>query len=61
MVVSAERPVRLLSNNPHKRAHLEKGGQAVSDIVPLVSGVNEYNVRYIRSKRSKGHTLPEDI
>lgn len=57
----AERPVRLLSNNPHKRAHLEKGGQAVSDIVPLVSGVNEYNVRYIRSKRSKGHTLPEDI
>ena len=57
----SERPVRLLSNNPHKREHLEQGGQGVSDIVPLVTGLNEYNIRYIRSKRDKGHTLPDDI
>ncbi|MBV1931335.1 MAG: GTP cyclohydrolase II [Porticoccaceae bacterium] len=57
----SERPVRLLSNNPHKREHLEQGGQTVSNTVPLVTGLNEYNIRYIRSKRSKGHTLPEEI
>ena len=57
----SDRPVRLLSNNPHKREHLEQGGQEVSDIVPLVTGLNEYNIRYLRSKRDKGHLLPEDI
>ena len=56
-----QRAVRLLSNNPQKREHLEKGGQKVSDIVPLVTGLNEYNIRYIRSKRNKGHTLPKDL
>ena len=55
------RPIRLLSNNPQKREHLERGGQPVSEVVPLVSGLSEHNLRYIRSKRSKGHTLPEDI
>ncbi len=55
------RAVRLLSNNPHKRKHLELGGQQVSAIEPLVTGLNEYNIRYLRSKRDKGHTLPEDI
>lgn len=54
-------PIRLLSNNPKKRAHLEENGQAVSDAVSLVSGVNDYNIRYLRSKRSKGHKLPEDL
>lgn len=55
------RPVQLLSNNPHKREHLEQGGQIVSGVVPLVTGINEHNIRYLRSKRSKGHTLPDDI
>lgn len=55
------RPIRLLSNNPQKREHLEQAGQTVSDIVPLVSGLSEHNIRYIRSKRNKGHILPEDI
>lgn len=57
----SQRPLRLLSNNPIKREHLEKNGQAVSEVVPLVTGINDYNIRYIRSKRSKGHTLPDDL
>ena len=57
----AEGPLRLLSNNPHKREDLERGGQVIAGVVPLVSGVNEHNIRYIRSKRGKGHTLPDDI
>lgn len=55
------RSIRLLSNNPQKREHLEKGEQIVSEVVPLVSGLSEHNIRYIRSKRRKGHTLPDDI
>ncbi len=57
----ADRPLRLLSNNPHKREDLELGGQRVSAVVPLVSGVCEHNIRYIRAKRRKGHALPPDI
>lgn len=54
-------PIRLLSNNPQKREHLEKNGQAISKAVSLVSGVNDYNIRYLRSKRRKGHKLPDDL
>lgn len=57
----ADRPLRLLSNNPHKRADLESGGQRVSEVVPLVSGVCEHNIGYIRAKRRKGHALPSDL
>jgi GTP cyclohydrolase II len=57
----AGEPVRLLSNNPDKRRHLEQGGQAVSEIVPLVVGVNEHNIRYLRAKKEKGHQLPESL
>lgn len=57
----ADRPLRLLSNNPHKREDLESGGQRVSAVVPLVSGVCEHNIRYIRAKRRKGHTLPPEL
>jgi GTP cyclohydrolase II len=55
------RPVRLLSNNPLKREHLEKAGQPVSAMVPLVTGVCGQNLRYMRAKRSKGHVLPGDL
>ncbi len=53
------RPIRLLSNNPLKKEHLEKGGQAVSEMVPLVAGVCHHNLRYLKSKRDKGHMFPE--
>lgn len=56
-----DRPIRLLSNNPHKKADLEAGGQRVTGVVPLVSGITEHNLRYIRSKRDKGHLLPGDL
>ncbi len=55
----AGRTIRLLSNNPLKREHLEQANQPVSEIVSLVAGVSEYNQRYMRSKRSKGHLLPD--
>ena len=53
------RPVRLLSNNPLKREHLERAGQPVQEMISLVSGVTEHNLRYMRSKRVKGHCLPD--
>lgn len=55
------RPIKLLSNNPQKRAHLEQGGQEISEVVPLISGLSKHNIRYLRSKRSKGHALPENL
>ena len=53
------RPIRLLSNNPLKRDQLEQAGQTVDELVEHVTGVGDHNIRYMRSKRSKGHKLPE--
>jgi len=53
------RPVRLLSNNPLKREQLEQAGQPVEEMISLVAGVNDLNRRYMRSKREKGHLLPD--
>lgn len=55
------RPVRLLSNNPDKRAQLEDHGQPVAAVVPLIAGVTEHNLRYMRAKRSKGHLMPGEL
>jgi GTP cyclohydrolase II len=55
------RAIRLLSNNPLKREHLEQGGQPVAEVVHHVAGVGSHNRRYMRSKRQKGHLLPEDL
>jgi GTP cyclohydrolase II len=55
------KPIRLLSNNPMKREQLERAGQPVSEMVPVLAGVSPRNLRYMRSKRSKGHTLPHDL
>ena len=55
------KPVRLLSNNPLKRRHLEQGGQPVAEMVNFTAGVCDHNLRYMRSKRSKGHLLPEQL
>jgi GTP cyclohydrolase II len=53
------KPIRLLTNNPLKKADLLRGGQSVAKTVPLVSGVNRHNRDYLAAKRGKGHTLPE--
>ena len=55
------RPIRLMSNNPLKRRHLEEAGQRVVEYAPYVAGVSEHNLRYLRSKRKKGHLLPDDL
>ncbi len=56
-----DRPLRLLSNNPDKRGQLEQHGQRIAEGVPLIAGVCEHNVRYMRAKRSKGHMMPENL
>ncbi len=50
--------VRLLSNNPDKRAGLENAGVKVTEIVPLVAPANDVNRGYLETKASKmGHSL----
>ncbi len=53
------RPIRLMSNNPVKIEQLVAGGQPVIEALQHVAGVSDHNTRYLRSKRNKGHNLPE--
>ena len=55
------RAIRLLSNNPDKRQQLEQHEQPVSEVVSLVAGVNEHNIKYLEAKRHKGHLVPDDL
>lgn len=51
--------VKLLSNNPEKARQLEERGVTVTDMVPLVVGVGEFNEGYLDAKRDRmGHDLP---
>ena len=51
--------VKLLSNNPEKARQLEERGVTVTDMVPLVVGVGEFNEGYLDAKRDRmGHALP---
>jgi 3,4-dihydroxy 2-butanone 4-phosphate synthase/GTP cyclohydrolase II len=50
--------IRLLTNNPDKRAGLEGYGLKVVERVPLLAPANPFNVRYLETKRDKlGHML----
>ena len=50
--------VRLLTNNPRKRAGLEAEGIAVDAVVPLRIAAGEHNRRYLETKRDRsGHQL----
>jgi 3,4-dihydroxy 2-butanone 4-phosphate synthase/GTP cyclohydrolase II len=52
--------VRLLSNNPEKARQLRERGIEVSEMVPLVVGVGEFNEGYLDAKRDRmGHALPD--
>jgi len=54
------RTMRLLTNNPAKRAGLEGYGLRVVGRVPLPSQPHPENVRYLRTKRDRmGHLLDE--
>ena len=50
--------IRLLTNNPDKRAGLEGYGLKVVERVPLMAAPNPYNWRYLETKRDKlGHFI----
>ncbi|MGO1538411.1 MAG: GTP cyclohydrolase II [Leucobacter sp.] len=54
--------VRLLTNNPDKSMQLERRGVTVTERVPLVVGVTEFNLPYLETKRDRmGHELPDDV
>ena len=53
------RTMRLLTNNPAKRAGLEGYGLRIVDRVPLPVRVTPQNLRYLTTKRDRmGHDLP---
>lgn len=50
--------VRLLSNNPQKARSLEASGIQVTQILPLITEINQYNKTYLETKKQKmGHTI----
>jgi len=53
--------VRALTNNPEKLRQLRAHGITVTEQVPLVVGVGQFNERYLEAKRDRmGHLLPND-
>ena len=52
------RSMRLLTNNPTKRAGLEGYGVSIVERVPLQTRATEHNIAYLRTKKDKlGHDL----
>jgi len=52
--------LRLLSNNPQKRAGLLGYGIEIVETVPIIGSVNPYNEKYLQTKRDKlGHEWKE--
>jgi len=52
------RKIRLLTNNPSKRAGLEGYGLEVVERIPIIAQPNPHNMRYLETKRDKlGHLL----
>lgn len=50
--------LRLMSNNPKKRAGLKGYGLEIVDIVPIEIKPNQHNERYLKTKRDKlGHEI----
>ena len=50
--------IRILTNNPAKRAGLEGFGLELVERVPIVSKPNEHNIRYLKTKQQKlGHQI----
>ncbi len=50
--------MRLMTNNPVKRIGLEGYGVNISEIVPIEVEPNEYNARYMATKKNRmGHNL----
>ena len=47
--------MRLMTNNPQKRAGLEGYGIRIDEIVPVVIAPNAHNLRYLRTKEERMH------
>ena len=47
--------MRLMTNNPLKRAGLEGYGLKIDQIVPIVIAPNEHNLRYLKTKEQRMH------
>lgn len=55
------RSMRLLTNNPDKRAGLEGYGLTIAERVPLIVLPNDHNASYLRTKQSRmGHDLSSE-
>ncbi|MFT5885586.1 MAG: 3,4-dihydroxy 2-butanone 4-phosphate synthase/GTP cyclohydrolase II [Arcticibacterium sp.] len=53
--------IRLISNNPKKRAGLMGYGLEIVESVPVEIAPNKHNVEYLKTKRDKmGHTILEE-
>jgi len=53
--------IRIITNNPNKRAGLEGYGLRMVERVPIVVEPNEHNLRYLQTKRDKlGHRFDDD-
>ncbi len=54
--------MRLMSNNPTKRAGLIGYNLEIVETVPLITSPNPHNIQYLTTKREKmGHTLPKEL
>jgi 3,4-dihydroxy 2-butanone 4-phosphate synthase/GTP cyclohydrolase II len=54
--------LRLMSNNPKKRAGLKGYGLEIVDIVPIEVKSNPHNEKYLQTKRDKlGHEILNDL
>ena len=47
--------MRLMSNNPLKRAGIEGYGLSIDEIVPIVIAPNKYNLHYLETKEKRMH------
>jgi 3,4-dihydroxy 2-butanone 4-phosphate synthase/GTP cyclohydrolase II len=53
--------LKLLSNNPRKRAGLKGYGIEVTEVLPILTTPNSHNLRYLQTKRDKlGHDILND-
>lgn len=54
------RKLKLMTNNPSKRAGLQGYGLEIVERVPLLAQPTEFNEKYLQTKKEKmGHRLPE--
>jgi len=57
-MLNVSKQIRLMTNNPRKRAALEDAGYTVVETVKLAYSVNARTMDYLKSKEAKlGHSI----